>query len=153
MQAQGISGSVARSVEDLAEAIHMDADTLQAALDRYSRLCYDGYDAGFGKRAKRLWPVDTLPSECGREPFRPLGTGSGTSARLAGRPVWRAAPVGGPGPAGQPATAASGAGRRPAPCVLCPGCIPAAKKRQLWVRKTAVVGVAFRGVADGRFRR
>lgn len=39
----------------------MDADTLQAALDRCNRLCYDGSDADFGKQAKRLWLVGTLP--------------------------------------------------------------------------------------------
>ena len=61
MEAQGISGSVAWSIEELAEAIHVDADVLAETLTRYNEMCAQGRDDDFGKQPKRLWPVDTLP--------------------------------------------------------------------------------------------
>ena len=61
MEAQGISGSVAWSIEELAEAIHVDADVLTETLTRYNEMCAQGRDDDFGKQPKRLWPVDTLP--------------------------------------------------------------------------------------------
>lgn len=61
MEAQGINSSVAWDLDELAEAIHVDADRLKATVERYNQLCADGYDADFGKQAKRLWPLATPP--------------------------------------------------------------------------------------------
>ena len=61
MEAQGISGNVAWSIEELAEAIHVDAAELEATITRYNEMCAQGRDDDFGKQAKHLWAVDTLP--------------------------------------------------------------------------------------------
>lgn len=58
---QGVNMQYAWTVEELAEGIHVDAATLQETLDRYNGFAHDGYDADFGKQAKRLWPVETPP--------------------------------------------------------------------------------------------
>ena len=58
---QGVSTKYAWTVEELANAISVDAAVLQETIDRYNELCANGYDEDFGKQAKRLFPVSTPP--------------------------------------------------------------------------------------------
>ena len=58
---QGVNMSHAWTVEELAKGINVDPTVLQETLDHYNQLCADGYDADFGKQAKRLFPVSTPP--------------------------------------------------------------------------------------------
>ena len=61
MEAQGISGSVAWTLDELAEAIHVDPAVLTETVERYNEMCAQGRDDDFGKQPKRLWAVDTPP--------------------------------------------------------------------------------------------
>ncbi len=58
---QGVSTAHAWTIEELAEAITVDPAVLQQTIDRYNGFCEAGYDADFGKQAKRLFPVSTPP--------------------------------------------------------------------------------------------
>ena len=58
---QGVNTAHAWTVEELADAIDVDPAVLTETLERYNQLCADGYDADFGKQAKRLFPVSTPP--------------------------------------------------------------------------------------------
>ena len=58
---QGVTTDHAWTIEELAEGIHVDADRLQATVDRYNELCDAGFDEDFGKMAKRLFPLKTPP--------------------------------------------------------------------------------------------
>ena len=58
---QGNTIDHAWSIEELADAIHVDADRLKATVDRYNELCEKGFDEDFGKMAKRLFPLKTPP--------------------------------------------------------------------------------------------
>ena len=61
MEAQGISGTVAWTLDELAEAIHVDPAVLYETVERYNEMCAQGRDDDFGKQPKRLWPIDTPP--------------------------------------------------------------------------------------------
>ena len=61
METQGISGSVAWTLDELAEAIHVDPAVLTETVERYNEMCAQGRDDDFGKQPKRLWAVDTPP--------------------------------------------------------------------------------------------
>ena len=58
---QGNTIPYAWTIEGLAEAIHVDADRLQATVDRYNEMCSAGLDTDFGKMSKRLFPLSTPP--------------------------------------------------------------------------------------------
>ncbi len=58
---QGITTPYAWTIEELADDIHVPADTLAATVKRYNDLADQGFDADFGKQAKRLWALDTPP--------------------------------------------------------------------------------------------
>lgn len=51
----------ADTIADLAEAINVDAATLQATVDRYNVLVDAGYDDDYGKQARRLKPIRVAP--------------------------------------------------------------------------------------------
>ena len=61
MEAQGISGTVAWTIDELAEGIHVDPTVLNETVARYNEMCAQGRDDDFGKQPKRLWPIDTPP--------------------------------------------------------------------------------------------
>ena len=61
MEAQGISGTVAWTIDELAEGIHVDPTVLNETVTRYNEMCAQGRDDDFGKQPKRLWPIDTPP--------------------------------------------------------------------------------------------
>ena len=58
---QGVTTAHAWTIAELADAISVDPDVLQATVDRYNDLCAAGRDDDFGKQAKRLFPVSTPP--------------------------------------------------------------------------------------------
>lgn len=51
----------ADTLEELAEKLGIDAETLGQTVARYNQLCEDGRDADFGKDPSRLMPVATSP--------------------------------------------------------------------------------------------
>lgn len=51
----------ADTLEDLAKALDIPADTFVATVERYNELCAKGHDDDFGKPAFRMTPVDTPP--------------------------------------------------------------------------------------------
>jgi len=51
----------ADTIEQLAEKIEVDPDTLVATVKRYNELAASGQDTDFGKPADQLFPVDTPP--------------------------------------------------------------------------------------------
>ena len=48
----------ANSLEELAELMNIDADSLKAQVDRYNQYCADGYDPEYKVPAKFLIPID-----------------------------------------------------------------------------------------------
>ena len=58
---QGVTTAYAWTIAELADAISVDPDVLQATIERYNELCEAGHDDDFGKQAKRLFPVSTPP--------------------------------------------------------------------------------------------
>ena len=52
---------VADSIEELAVAMEVDAETLKATIDRYNELAEKGVDEDFGKRADLLYPIAEPP--------------------------------------------------------------------------------------------
>ena len=55
------AGVQADTIEDLASAMGVDAEKLQATIDRYNELAKAGNDEDFGKRADRMFPIATPP--------------------------------------------------------------------------------------------
>ncbi|MDR2197730.1 MAG: FAD-binding protein [Coriobacteriales bacterium] len=55
------SGIQADHIEDLAEMMGVNPETLKATVDRYNELCEKGFDEDFGKLPKYLKPVKTPP--------------------------------------------------------------------------------------------
>lgn len=51
----------ADTVAEAAEKAGLDADALQASIDRYNELCAAGADADFGKDAALMVPIQTAP--------------------------------------------------------------------------------------------
>ena len=63
-EAAGTEGSgvyMGETVEELAEAMGIDSDTLVATVDRYNELCAAGEDEDFGKDAEYLLALETGP--------------------------------------------------------------------------------------------
>lgn len=56
------------TVEELAAAMEVPADTLKATIDRYNELCEKGVDEDFGKRADRMAPVKQPPFYAAKMP-------------------------------------------------------------------------------------
>lgn len=52
---------VCNSIEELAAAMEVDAETLKATIDRYNELAAKGVDEDFGKRADLLYPIEQPP--------------------------------------------------------------------------------------------
>lgn len=77
LESEGNTIAHAWTIEELAEAINVDPATLQATIDRYNGFCEDGYDADFGKQAKRLFPVSTPPYFYGTQSWNFLVTMGG----------------------------------------------------------------------------
>lgn len=77
LESEGNSISHAWTIEELANAISVDATVLQETIDRYNELCANGYDADFGKQAKRLFPVSTPPYFYGTQSWNFLVTMGG----------------------------------------------------------------------------
>lgn len=51
----------ADTVEELADKIDVDKDTLRKTVDRYNEFCEKGVDEDFGKNPETLLPLDTAP--------------------------------------------------------------------------------------------
>lgn len=65
---KGVEDAVAKknilkadTIEDLAKAMGVPADTFKATVDRYTELAKAGKDEDFGKSANNLWTVDKAP--------------------------------------------------------------------------------------------
>ena len=58
---EGLEAYMGETVEELAEAMGIDADTLVATVDRYNELCAAGEDDDFGKPAEYLIALETGP--------------------------------------------------------------------------------------------
>ena len=56
------------TIEELAAAMEVPADTLKATIDRYNELCDKGVDEDFGKRADRMAPVKQPPFYAAKMP-------------------------------------------------------------------------------------
>ena len=56
------------TIEELAAAMEVPADTLKATIDRYNELCEKGVDEDFGKRADRMAPVKQPPFYAAKMP-------------------------------------------------------------------------------------
>ena len=74
---QGNSISHAWTIEELAAGINVDPAVLRATVERYNELAEAGYDADFGKQAKRLWPLSTPPYFYGTQSWNFLVTMGG----------------------------------------------------------------------------
>lgn len=55
------AGVTADTIEELAEKMGVPADELKATIERYNELASAGNDEDFGKRADRMFPIDTPP--------------------------------------------------------------------------------------------
>lgn len=51
----------ADTIEELAEKMKLDAETVKAEIDRYNELCHKGHDDDFGKMPERMFPVENPP--------------------------------------------------------------------------------------------
>lgn len=51
----------ADSIAELAEAVGLDADALQATVEQYNRYCADGVDPDFAKAPEKMHAIDTPP--------------------------------------------------------------------------------------------
>ena len=60
-EVEAMTTYICDTVEELAEKMGVDAETLQATIDRYNELYDKGVDEDFGKRADRLAPVRKPP--------------------------------------------------------------------------------------------
>lgn len=49
------------TLDELAEKLDIPADSLKASVEEYNKLCEQGVDTEFGKKAKYLNPIDTPP--------------------------------------------------------------------------------------------
>lgn len=58
--------AVADTIAEAAEKLGLDAEALQAAVDRYNELCKMGTDADFGKPAELMVPIETPPFYVGK---------------------------------------------------------------------------------------
>ena len=50
-----------QTLEELFEFFEIPVDRGMAAVERYNELCAKGHDDDFGKRADRMYPIDTPP--------------------------------------------------------------------------------------------
>ena len=60
-QVEAKTDFICNSVEEIAEQTGMPLETLQATIERYNELAAAGFDADFGKPAKRLFPIEKPP--------------------------------------------------------------------------------------------
>lgn len=62
-QSEVDAGSIipADSIEELAAAINVPAETLVATVERYNELAHDGKDVDFSKVSTRLFPIENPP--------------------------------------------------------------------------------------------
>lgn len=60
-EAMASGGVQADTIEELAELMEVDAEELQATIDRYNELANAGEDEDFGKRADRMFPIENPP--------------------------------------------------------------------------------------------
>jgi succinate dehydrogenase/fumarate reductase flavoprotein subunit len=57
------SGGVKKvdTIEALLDMLDIDKATALASIERYNELCHKGKDEDFGKKATRMWPIETAP--------------------------------------------------------------------------------------------
>ena len=67
-EVEAMTPCICNSIEELAEAMEVPADTLKATIDRYNELCDKGVDEDFGKRADRMNPVKQPPFYAAKMP-------------------------------------------------------------------------------------
>ena len=60
-QVEAKTDFICNSIEEIAEKTGLPLETLQATIDRYNELAAAGFDADFGKPAKRLFPIEQPP--------------------------------------------------------------------------------------------
>ena len=62
-QSEVDAGSIipADTIEDLAAAVNIPAETLKATVERYNELAHEGKDTDFSKVATRLFPIENPP--------------------------------------------------------------------------------------------
>jgi fumarate reductase flavoprotein subunit len=86
---------MADSIEDLAVKMKVPAEKLKATVQRYNELARSGKDLDFGKRADRMFPIDTPPYYAGKSGYSLLTVLGGLNINQNLQPLdkdWEAIP-------------------------------------------------------------